>query len=128
MIGYAWSGRQELGVAFSGILIQGVQVQAPLKTRTKAADELIQADTIRIADYQIDRWVESTLRKIDRIHFAREHGSWSYDDGDLCQNYNRECAYAKLCNGPREQLPLLKQTLYAKRVWNPLAEDAEDEL
>lgn len=122
MIGYAWSGRQERGENFSGILIQGVQVQAPLKTKAKAAEELIQADTIRIADHQIDRWVESTLRKIDRIHFAREHGSWTMDDGDLCQNYNRECQYAKLCNAPREQQPMLKQTLYTERVWNPLAE------
>lgn len=123
MIGYAWSGREELGVAFTGILIQAVQVQAPLKTKQRMADELCQADTIRISDSQIDEWRDSTLARIDRIHRAREEGYYTRDNGDLCQNYNRACDFAKLCNAEPEARPMLKQKLFRKRVWNPLQED-----
>jgi hypothetical protein len=120
MLGYAWAGRQELGLDFTGILIQAVQVQAPLKTKARAAEELIQADTIRIADAQIDEWRESTLRRIDRIHRTREEGIYARDNGDLCQNYNRSCEYARLCNAPAELRPMLKQQHYKVRIWNPL--------
>lgn len=123
MIGYAWSGRQELGLEFAGILIQAVQVQAPLKTKVRMPEELCQADTIRISNSQIDEWVENTLSRIDRIHQAREEGRYDRDNGDLCQNYNRSCEYAKLCNAEPEARPALKQRLFRKRIWNPLEED-----
>jgi hypothetical protein len=120
MLGYAWSGRQQLGLDFAGILIQAVQVQAPLKTKTRMADELCQADTIRISDSQIDEWVVSTLSKIDRIHQAREEQRYDRDDGDLCQNYNRHCDFFKLCTAEPEARSVLKDRLFRKRVWNPL--------
>ena len=123
MLGYAWSGRQQLGLDFTGILIQAVQVQAPLKTKVRMPEELCQADTIRISGSQIDEWVESTLSKIDRIHQAREEGYYDRDNGDLCQNYNRECDFAKLCNAEPEARAALKARLFRKRVWSPLEEE-----
>jgi hypothetical protein len=120
MLGYAWAGRQELGAAFSGILIQAIQVQAPLKTKARAAEELIQVDTVRISNEQLDEWQANTLHRIDQIHRAREVGVWSRDNGDLCQNYNRSCEFARLCNAPAEMRPMLKHQHYQVRVWNPL--------
>lgn len=122
MLGYAWSGRQQLGLDFSGILIQAVQVQAPLKTKVRMPEELCQADTIRISGSQIDEWVEATLSKIDRIHTAREEGYYDRDNGDLCQNYNRECDFAKICNAEPEARAALKARMFKKRVWSPLEE------
>lgn len=127
MIGYAWSAREQLGMDFAGILIQAVQVQAPLKTKVRAADELCQADTIRISNTQIDEWKESTMSKIDRIHRARQEGlssiaypSYDRDDGDLCQNYNRSCDFAKLCTAEPEARAAIAARLFKKRVWSPL--------
>jgi hypothetical protein len=122
MLGYAWSGRQQLGLDFTGILIQGIQVQAPLKTKVRMPEELCQADTIRISNSQIDEWAVNTLSKIDRIHQAREEGYYNRDDGDLCQNFNRHCDFFNICTAEPEARAALKARMFKKRVWNPLDE------
>lgn len=119
MIGYAWAGQQELGMEFSGILVQGIQVQAPLKTKQRVAEELCQAEVIPITTDTMERWRENTLRKIHRIHQARDEQSYIMDYGDQCNNF-RGCAMARLCAAPQELQPLLKQQHYKVRVWNPM--------
>ncbi len=42
--------------------------------------------------------------------------------GVLCQNYNRSCDFAKLCNAEPEARAMLKQKLFRQRIWNPLEE------
>jgi hypothetical protein len=125
MIGYAWAGQLELGMQFDGILIQAVQVQAPLKTKTRKPEDLCAADTIDISDSIIEQWANATLTKIDRIYMARDTGTHAKDFGELCRSYNRACQMAKFCLAPPEMAHLIKEEHYRVRQWSPFTESSD---
>lgn len=122
MLGYAWAGQIELGLEFEAIVIQAVQVQAPLKTRSKSGADLCGSDTIDISEEMIERWAKNTLMRIDAIHTARAQNYYPYDFGELCRSYNRPCPMSKICQSPESMWPIVKEENYIQRVWSPFEE------
>lgn len=122
LIGYAYAGQQQLDMEFDGIVVQAVQVQAPLKTKTRKPEELCQSEIIPISQDTIERWRDNTLRKIDKIMVARETGNYALDYGDQCNGFRTGCAMRRICQAPKEMYEILAEQHYRKRVWNPLVE------
>lgn len=120
MLGYTWAGQQLVNEPFSGVIVQGIQVQAPLKTKVKAADELVQGEVIAFQPEQIEAWKRNVLVKIDDIHRARDRGYYVKNLSTRCSSYGN-CSMAMLCNaGDVAQAEFRKQQYYIQRVWNPL--------
>ena len=120
MLGYTWAGQQLVSEPFAGVMVQGIQVQAPLKTKTRAADELVQGEVIAFTQDQIEGWKRNTLAKIDSIHRARKVGYYIKNLSTRCSSYGN-CSMAMLCNaGDQAQAEFRKEQYYIKRVWNPL--------
>lgn len=131
LVGYAWAG-QELGIGnFSGIMVHGIEVKVPqegLKLKKdgtpyarqgRAVDAMMGVDIIPVNSAHIEEWKEDTLRKIDKIHEAREIKHWTRNRGELCSSFNG-CSYRMVC----EALPELREQkiemFYKAREWNPL--------
>ena len=124
MLGYMWAGQQLIDEQFSGVMVQGVQVQAPLKTKVRAADELVQGEVIAFSQDQIEGWKRNVLAKIDDVHRARQRGYWVKNLSTRCSSYG-SCSMAMLCGaGDAAQAEIRKQQYYIERVWNPLQRGA----
>lgn len=117
--GYTWAGQQLLGTDFAGAFIQGVQVQAPLKTKVRAADELVQAEVVPLEPEAIEEWKENTLARIDRIHEARERGHLR-NFASRCSAFGGGCEMKQVCWAQPSARQAIKEMHYKERVWNPL--------
>jgi PD-(D/E)XK nuclease superfamily protein len=125
MLGYTWAGQQLVNEPFAGVMVQGIQVQAPLKTKVKAADELVQGEVIAYTQDQIESWKLNVLVKIDDIWRARQRNYYVKNLSTRCSSYGN-CSMAMLCNaGDQEQAEYRKEQYYVKRVWNPLDKGAK---
>jgi len=124
MRGYTWAGQQLVGEEFAGALVQGVHVQAPLKTKTRAADELVQCESIPFVQSQLEEWRINTLHKIDSIHRAREIGYWERNYASRCSAFGGGCEMKRICWAPPEDQENRRQLHFKERVWNPLMKDA----
>ena len=132
LIGYAWAGR-ELGIGnFSGVMIHGVEVKVPQEgmklkkdgtpyaRQGRQIEDMMGVDIINISDDMIEKWKKSTLKKIDQVMEAREEKSWTRNDGELCNSYNRDCPFKFLCTSPEDLIESRVQEFYKTREWNPL--------
>ena len=120
MLGYTWAGQQVANEPFAGVMVQGIQVQAPLKTKVRAADELVQGEVIAYTQDQIEGWKRNVLVKIDDIWRARERNYYVKNLSTRCSSYGN-CSMAMLCNaGDEAQAEYRKEQYYIRRVWNPL--------
>ena len=120
MLGYTWAGQQLVHEPFAGVMVQGIQVQAPLKTKVRAADELVQGEVIAYTQDQIEGWKRNVLQKIDDIHRARDRGYYVKNLSTRCSSYGN-CSMAMLCNaGDTAQAALRREQWYIQKVWNPL--------
>ena len=127
MLGYTWAGQQLVNEPFSGVMIQGIQVKAPLKTKVQAADELVQGEVIAFTQDQIEGWKKNVLIKIDDIHHARDRGYYVKNLSTRCSSYGG-CSMAMLCNaGDEAQAAFRREQWYIQKVWNPLAARAVTE-
>ena len=124
--GYTWVGQQLYREAgeFAGALIQGVQVQAPLKTKVRAADELVQGEVIPLTAAQLEQWRSNTLQLIDNIHLARERGHVR-NYGSRCSAFGGGCSMKQICWAEPDAEDTVKMLHYMERVWNPLTRDVE---
>ena len=119
--GQVWLGQNTLGTKFTGAVVEGIQVQAPLKTKVRAADELVQCEVIPFTQENLEEWRENVLLKVRRIRQARAEGRYVMDNGDLCGAFRDGCEYRKVCNAMPDARGALKEQHFTRRVWNPLA-------
>lgn len=109
--GYSWACR-EAGIETAGTIIRGVSI---LKTKYDTQ----QAITYR-AGWEIDRWLEQTVRDLERMKRMWEADWYDYALDHACAEYGG-CSMLQVCksNDPETWLPMY----FAQRVWDPLARE-----
>lgn len=107
--GYSWATKASLGLDASGTIIRGVSI---LKTKYDTQ----QAITYRLG-WEIDRWLEQTLRDLARMQAMWEAGWWDYAMDNACGEYGG-CSMLQVCKSqePESWLPMY----FEQRVWDPL--------
>ena len=131
LTGYAWAG-QELGLGnFNGIMVHGIEVKVPQEgvklkkdgtpyaRQGRSSDAMLGVDIIPISDEVIEEWKKDTLRKIDKIHEARELKHWVRDRGDICNNFNG-CQFRSVCSVGEDLRESRIEEYFKIREWNPL--------
>lgn len=106
--GYEWSAGQA-GIKTNGNIVRGVSI---LKTKYDTQ----QVITYR-SPYEIDRWMQQTLRDLKRMQECWESGWWDYAIDGACAEYGG-CSMVRICKStePEVWLPMSFQ----QRVWDPL--------
>jgi hypothetical protein len=91
------------------VLVRGVSI---LKTKYGEA----QALTYR-APWEIDRWLEQTVRDLNRLIAAWKEGYFDYNLGESCSSYGG-CQFTTICKAeePKEWLNMY----FERRRWDPL--------
>lgn len=107
--GYCWAA-QEFGLQPTGVVVRGVSI---LKTKYDTQ----QVITYR-SPYEIERWLDQTVRDIGKMIKCWEEGYWDWNLDHSCTEYGG-CAFASVCKSPSPESWL--PTYFVKRVWNPLA-------
>lgn len=107
--GYCWACR-EFGLQPAGTIIRGVSI---LKTKY----DTHQAITYR-APWEIDRWLEQTIRDLERMVKMWQDNWYDYALDHACAEYGG-CSMLQVCKsaGPDSWLPMY----FEQRVWDPLA-------
>ena len=131
LTGYAWAGK-ELGLGnFNGIMVHGIEVKVPQEgvklkkdgtpyaRQGRSSDAMIGVDIIPISDEAIAEWKKDTLRKIDKIHEARELKHWVRDRGDICNNFNG-CQFRPVCSVGEDLRESRIEEYYKVKEWKPL--------
>lgn len=109
--GYCWAAKQS-GLNPAGVCVRGVSI---LKTKYDTQEVL----TYR-SPYEIDRWLDQTIRDITRMIQCWEQGYWDYDLDHACSEYGG-CALQSVCKSPTPDIWL--NQYFIKRVWDPLAKE-----
>ena len=107
--GYSWAARQA-GVKTDACIVRGISI---LKTKYDTQ----QVITYR-TDYEIDRWLDQSVRDIKRAIAMWEEGHWDYALDGACAEYGG-CSMTTVCKSPTPEtwLPMY----FTQRVWDPLA-------
>lgn len=106
--GYCWACR-EAGLQPAGTIIRGVSI---LKTKYDTQ----QAITYR-APWEIDRWLQQTLRDLERMVKMWRDDWYDYALDHACAEYGG-CSMLQVCKSPDPDswLPMY----FEQRVWSPL--------
>lgn len=106
--GYSWAC-QAIGIHPAGTIIRGVSI---LKTKYDTQ----QVITTR-TNYEIDRWLQQTVRDLARLQAMWEAGWYDYALDGACGEYGG-CSMTQICksNDPETWLPMQ----FVQRVWDPL--------
>jgi hypothetical protein len=109
--GYCWACR-EAGLQPAGTIIRGVSI---LKTKYDTQ----QAITYR-APWEIDRWLQQTVRDLGRMVKMWRDGWYDYALDHACAEYGG-CSMLQVCKSPDPEswLPMY----FEQRVWDPLARE-----
>ena len=109
--GYCWACRQA-GIEPAGTIIRGVSI---LKTKYDTQ----QAITYR-APWEIDRWLQQTLRDLERMVSMWKDNWYDYALDHACAEYGG-CSMLQICKSqdPESWLPMY----FEQRVWDPLARE-----
>lgn len=106
--GYCWSARQA-SLPVDGVLVRGVSLLAN-KYETQ------QVITYR-RKWEIERWLEQTVREISRMIEMWRAGAFDYNLDESCNAYGG-CLFRRVCMSQTPQDWL--DGYYEQRVWNPL--------
>lgn len=112
--GYAW-GCREAGIPVSGAIVRGVSI---LKTKYDTLAPI----TYR-PEWQIQRWYDELLTRLEDIINAYKLGRWRHDLDSSCQEYGG-CGLRNICTSENPE-PWL-ETHFEKRVWNPLTREEKE--
>jgi len=107
--GYSWACR-EFDLNPAGTIIRGVSI---LKTKYDTQ----QAITYR-APWEIDRWLEQTVRDIERLKRMWDDGWYDFALDHACAEYGG-CSLVQICKSPSPNDWL--GMYFEQRVWDPLA-------
>ena len=107
--GYSWACHM-VGIPVQGTIIRGVSI---LKTKY----DTLQVITNR-AQFELERWLEQTVRDLQRMQQMWESGWWDYALDHACAEYGG-CSLTQICKSPDPEswLPMY----FTQRVWDPLA-------
>jgi len=107
--GYSWAAKNA-GLEPAGTIIRGVSI---LKTKYDTQ----QVVTYR-APWEIDRWLEQTVRDLERLQRMWEENWFDYALDHACAEYGG-CSLLQVCKSPSPEDWL--NTYFEQRVWDPLA-------
>ena len=107
--GYIWAAARA-GLNPQGAIVRGVSI---LKTKY----DTIQAITYR-APWEIDRWLDQSVRDIERAIRNWRDGHWDYAMDGACAEYGG-CSMVDICKSPNPETWLPMK--FEQRVWDPLA-------
>lgn len=109
--GYCWAARAA-GIATQGVLIRGISI---LKTKYDCAEAVSYRP-----EWQVDRWLNQTLRDIERARKCWEEGYWDLSLDHACTEYGG-CTFRQICllQDPQPFLDLN----FERRHWNPLTRE-----
>ena len=111
--GYSWAA-QQFGLNPQGVCVRGVSI---LKTKYDTQQVL----TYR-SPYEIDRWLDQTVRDIRRMVKCWEEGYWDWNLDHACAEYGG-CALQTVCKSADPQKWL--EAYFVPRVWNPLIREEQ---
>ncbi len=123
LTGQVWAGQQQFGTQFAGAVVEGIKVEAPLKTKVRQASELASAEVVDITQEAIEEWKRDVLQGVDDIHVMRERQHWRMNRGDLCKQFHGGCSMRKICTALPSARAGVKAQYYHERVWNPITRD-----
>jgi len=107
--GYSWAALQD-GIKTDGAIVRGVSI---LKTKY----DTLQAMTYR-GDWEIDRWLEQTVRDTQRMIQCWKDGWWDYSMDSGCAEYGG-CSLLQICKSKEPEGWL--SSYFEQKVWDPLA-------
>lgn len=106
--GYCWAaGRAQ--IPYNGVIVRGVSI---LKTMYGTAEAI----TYR-SPWEIERWLQQTVRDLERMKRSWAEGYWDFNLGDACDSYGG-CQFTRICKSPNpnDWLPMY----FERRRWDPL--------
>ena len=109
--GYCWAARAA-GMRVDGVLVRGVSI---LKTKYDHAE----AVTYR-PEWQVDRWLEQSIRDIQRAQRCWEEGWWDWSLDHACTEYGG-CSLRQVCLVQDPQ-PILDLN-FERRKWDPITRE-----
>ena len=109
-MGYCFALQQH-GYAVNTAVIRGVQILKTMYHQREVLEEYPQ--------WQIDRWWETTNKKIKKMVKCWEDNDWTLSYGDACGAYGG-CSFIEFCVSEQ---PENSFSNYQRRVWNPLEKD-----
>lgn len=113
-MGYSWAN-QQAGLETQGTVVRGVSI---LKTKYETQQALVPHPR-----WLIDRWLEQTVKLIQRMIESWKESDWAYTFDDACVAYKGGCKFSRVCGSPNPEEWLPMQ--FEKRVWNPLIREEE---
>jgi hypothetical protein len=105
-IGYNWGAAQQ-GLKLAGTLVREVAIRSDGHADFKEALLFTPA-------FLIDKWLEETCKKVERMIEVWKAESWSRAYGRACEM----CSYHRLCTTPDWQT--FKEPYYKANDWSPL--------
>lgn len=106
--GYCWASKNS-GYDIQGVLVRGVCIQ---KTQYNTAEVV----TYR-PQHVIDRWLEQSVRDLQRLQRMWEENYYDYDLDHACNEYGG-CAFKRVCTSQNPESWL--KTDFEIRIWDPL--------
>lgn len=106
--GYAWAARAA-GIAVQGVLVRGISI---LKTKYDCAEAVSYRP-----EWQVDRWLDQTVRDITRAQKCWEEGYWDWSLDHACTEYGG-CAFRQICL-MQDPTPFLELN-FERRHWDPI--------
>lgn len=110
---YCW-GLRGHDIHPTGIVVRGISI---LKTSYDSA----QAITYR-ADWEVERWLEITVRQVERMVEAWKTGIWDHNLDHACASFSG-CEFSRPCKSQDPERWL--KIGFHKRRWDPLRRVAE---
>lgn len=109
--GYCWAARSA-GIPVQGVLIRGISI---LKTKYDCAE-----DVSYRPEWQVDRWLDQTVRDIKRAIKCWEEGYWDWSLDHACTEYGG-CVFHQICL-MQDPTPFLELN-FERRYWSPLTRE-----
>ena len=109
-LGYCFAG-QTYGYATTRAVIRGIAILKTKYHHLQVIEEYSQ--------WQIDRWWETTNKKIAKMVQVWEDNSWTHSYGDACGSYGG-CTFLPLCTSHQPEDGFSN---FQRRVWDPLKKD-----
>lgn len=112
--GYVWAAKEH-GFPVDGVLVRGTSI---LKTKYDHAQHI----TFR-PQWEVDRWLEQTVRDLDRMKRNWVEGYWDWNMGEACTEYGI-CSFQDICKKVDGDEWL--EVYFERRKWNPLTRTEEE--
>lgn len=106
---YCW-GFREYGYKPAGVVVRGISI-------LKESYDTAQIISYR-SDWEIERWLETSRRVVERMITCWKEGYWDYNLDDACNAYGG-CSFTRVCKSPAPDGWL--ELYFHRKRWDPVA-------